>query len=272
MAEIQITQIQCNTFIDYSTVPGTPILPFQIQLDPVLSRLNPLPGQNQRFCYQVSGVGLNNSTYRDLSHLVFGICDEIPAAQITNISVTIDGIPQTIDFGSGGNVELRNPIPDPPTGCLGLKFDFGLDKVDGEMLICYELTQTYPIGPNNVCLFASGVTRTGLAICGPVCNGVDNDCIKTVYQEASVCVPVAVRPFAIPGPTVTRCCGNPIIRDVSFRCGGSLNGTCTFRITQDICIEVPILFGANADVGVPFVTCGEVSNEDICTGCGENGD
>jgi hypothetical protein len=270
---LNIAQIACNLSINYAEVAGTPILPFRIVLDTNLSILNPAPGQNQRFCYRITGIGLDNNDFRDLSHLVFGICNQIPASQITNISVVIDGEEQEVEFGQGGNVELRTELsPDPPTGCPGLKFDFGLDKVEGEMLICYELTVTYPIGPNLVCLFGGRVTRTGLSICGPVCNGDNNNCESTVYQRATVCVPVSVRPFVRTGPTVTHCCGEPIITPIDEPCDGVPNRACAFIITQRICVEVPVFFGANTRAGAPFVECGEVSNEDICTNCNGNGD
>jgi hypothetical protein len=263
----QINQTDCNLSINYTNVPGTPILPFIITLDTTLSILDPAPGQNQRFCYRVIGVGQDNNTFADLSHIVFGICDEIPASQIVNITVVIDGEPQNVVFGPDGNVELFPPNnPDPPTGCPGLKYDFGLDKVDGEMLVCFELTTPYPIGPNPVCLFGGGVTRNGLSVCGPVCDAF-NQCESTAYQRATVCAPVNVSPFAMTGTPITRCCGDPIITPGTTICNGTPSGSCTFTITQTICVEVPVNFGANTVVGVPFVQCGEATEENICANC-----
>lgn len=45
------------------------------------------------------------------------------------------------------------------------------------------------------------------------------------------------------------------------------NGSCVFTITQDICVAVPVEFGAVATVGDTYVSCNEVSDNDICTGC-----
>lgn len=98
-------------------------------------------------------------------------------------------------------------------------------------------------------------------------------CPATAYQRARVCVPVAVRPFATPLATTTVCCGDPVIAPLPTippLCPGTLNGACTFTLTQDICIEVPVEFGANTRVGGPFVQCGRVSDVDICTGCGDD--
>lgn len=264
----QVPELPCNKKIDFSEVPGRRILPFKIELDIAASNLNPLPDQNQRFCYNITGVGSDSSTYADLSHIVIGLCDEITQDQITNISVKINGVSQVIIFGEGGNVELKTPEnPDPPTGCPGLKFNFSLNKVTGVMNICYELTDTYPIGPNPVCLFGGNVTASGLSICGPTCEPVDHNCPVTGYQKLSVCVPITVTPYARIGRVTTYCCGEPTITPGPAPCPGTANGSCTFTITQQLCVKVPVTFGAYATPGDHHVQCGEVSENDICTNC-----
>ena len=161
----------CNLEIDYSLVAADKILPFQISLNLTDSILEPAPNQNQKFCYDIIGVGQDNSDFADLSHSVFSICDEIPKEQIANVTVVIDGVPQEVIFEPGGNVELKTPLnPDPPTGCAGLKFDFPLDKVIGTMQLCFELTITRAIDGIEVCLFGAGETVKGLYICGPNCD------------------------------------------------------------------------------------------------------
>ena len=54
-------------------------------------------------------------------------------------------------------------------------------------------------------------------------------------------------------------------RDV---CGGVRNGSCFFTITQDICVAVPVEFGAIATVGESYVNCNDAAAQDICTDCG----
>lgn len=265
----QIEQFPCDFVIDYSEVTGERILPFVIELDQAASNLEPGPGENQRFCYNILGVGSDAPQFADLSHFVLGICEDIPEEQITNISVVIDGVEQEVDFGEGGNVELRTPEnPDPPTGCIGLKFDFEEDKVEGEMTFCFELTVPYNIGPNVACLFGGGVTANQLSICGPICGEIPQRCQATAYQRSTVCVPVTITPFANNGETVTFCCGDPTITPVPD-CEGVENGSCVFTITQNICVSVPVEFGAYTNVGDPFVQCGQVSSENICIDCGE---
>lgn len=92
-------------------------------------------------------------------------------------------------------------------------------------------------------------------------------CPAVGYQSASICVPVTVTPFAQTGATVTKCCGSPVVTPGRDTCGGLKNGSCFFTISQDICVAVPVEFGAVATVGDTFVTCNGASQDDICTGC-----
>lgn len=71
------------------------------------------------------------------------------------------------------------------------------------------------------------------------------------------------------GPTVTKCCGDPIIVSGEKPCPGKKNGACAFTISQTICVEVPVNFGATATVGDTYVDCLNASTDDICTNCKE---
>lgn len=153
----------CTFEIDYSTVIGDRILPFVITLDLANSVLCPAAGENQKFCYNVKGVGTDNSRFANLSHLVLGTCDQIPEDQIKNITVILNGVEQEVDFGEGGNVEMKT------TGCTGLKFVFPLNKVTGTMKFSYEVTVPRVVDGIDICLFGEGVTAQGLKICGPTC-------------------------------------------------------------------------------------------------------
>lgn len=92
-------------------------------------------------------------------------------------------------------------------------------------------------------------------------------CPTVGYQSASICVPVTVTPFAQTGTTVTKCCGTPVVTPGREVCGGTKNGSCFFTITQDICVAVPVEFGAVATVGDSYVSCNGASEDDICTTC-----
>ena len=93
-------------------------------------------------------------------------------------------------------------------------------------------------------------------------------CPTVGYQSASICVPVTVTPFAQTGATTTKCCGDPVVTQGREVCGGTKNGSCFFTITQDICVAVPVEFGAVATVGESYVNCNGASEQDICTDCG----
>lgn len=269
----QQTPIDCDLSVDYSQVQsGDRILPFVFTLDVAASNLFPEPGENQRFCYNVEGIGEGGSVEADLSHFVLSICEDITEDQLENVTVVIDGVAQEVIIGD--NVEIFTPPDtDPQTDCPGLKFDFGLEKEEGEMTFCFELNVVYPVGPVELCLFGGNETKRGLEICGPVCNGepVDETCEAEAFLPITVCAPVTVTPFIRRLPTTTFCCGSPVINNFPEipPCPGVENGACTFTISQDICVRVPVVFGANSLVGNPFVECGEATSEDVCTNCGE---
>lgn len=95
----------------------------------------------------------------------------------------------------------------------------------------------------------------------------EQTCPAVGYQSASICVPVTVNPFAKTGITVTKCCGAPVVMPGKVTCEGERNGSCVFTISQNICVAVPVEFGATATVGDAFVKCNEVSADDICVDC-----
>lgn len=254
----------CSNQVDYSTVLGDRILPFLFTLNLENSVLYPEDGEYQKFCYDISGVGQDTSSYADLSHFLLGICSDITQENIVEITVTIDGEPQEVIWGE--NVEIKTKEnPDNPTGCTGLKFDFPLDKVDGVMEVCISLRTPSNIGSVNICLFGGGTTATGLAICGPAC-AENEGCESVFYQRETVCVPVRVTPFARPGTAKTTCCGEPVV-NMGGECAGRQT-YCAFTVTQNLCVEIPISFGAMIETGTVTVQCGDVTE----TGCDCSGE
>lgn len=257
--------VSCVNVVDYSSVTtGDKILPFEFVLNLEDSILYPEEGELQKFCYDVTAKGQDTSDYADLSHFLLGICDEITREDIESVTVVVDGVSQPVIWDE--NVEIKTvDHPDNPTGCIGLKFDFGLDKVDGTMQVCFELKQIYPIGPINICLFGGNTTATGLSICGPVCSG-STPCNDVFYQKETVCVSVTVTPYATPGEIKTTCCGAPIVTP-GGSCEGS-SGSCVFTVRQSLCVEIPITFEADVETSDAVIQCGEVSEE----GCDCNND
>lgn len=249
------TKSTCNKRIDYSEILGERILPFVFSLNIDDSILYPSEGEYQKFCYDILGVGEDTSKYADLSHFLLGICKEITQEDIVEITVSINGDPQDVIWGK--NVEIKTAEnPDKPTGCSGLKFDFPLDKEIGVMRVCISFRTPYSVGPVNVCVYGGGTTATGLEICGPACGGT-RSCESVFYQKETVCVPVKVTPFAKPGTARATCCGEPVVR-TGVPCSGNQT-SCSFTITQSLCVEIPVSFGAVIETGQAVVQCGGIS-------------
>lgn len=96
----------------------------------------------------------------------------------------------------------------------------------------------------------------------------DQTCPAIGYQRVSVCVPVTISPYAKTYSTITKCCGDPIVvSGESSACKGVKNGTCSFTISQTICVAVPVDFGAKATVGDTYVDCLGASADNICENC-----
>lgn len=92
-------------------------------------------------------------------------------------------------------------------------------------------------------------------------------CPAVGYQKVGVNVPVTVIPFAQAGITKTKCCGSSVVLSGDTPCVGKKNGVCTFTLSQTLCIEIPVDFGATTIVGDTYVDCLETSSYDICSDC-----
>lgn len=99
-------------------------------------------------------------------------------------------------------------------------------------------------------------------------NPESKGCKTVTYQSATLSVPVTVKPKVSAGDINTFCCGDPVVTPSPYKiiCN-SKHGSCTFTITQNICVEIPIEFSASAFMACPRVECGEVTNE-MCENCG----
>jgi hypothetical protein len=88
-------------------------------------------------------------------------------------------------------------------------------------------------------------------------------CTVNGQQLIDVRVPVTVKPFATIGTIVTRCCGEATITPGIDIDEGIIDGECNFTISQRLCVEVPVDFGADVEPGDTYVTC---TGED-CSDC-----
>ena len=85
-----------------------------------------------------------------------------------------------------------------------------------------------------------------------------NECESLFNHKETVCVPVTMTPFARPGAARTICCGKPEI-STETSCYGERT-SCSFTVSQELCIELPITFGAQVETGSISVQCDGVSN------------
>lgn len=111
--------------------------------------------------------------------------------------------------------------------------------------------------------------------------GRHTNCTSKAYQKATVSVPLTVKPFSAAGKPRTYCNSQPVLKDV--RCGKrgckydfyddykdfdgykdeycdtTGDDICYFVFTQEICVEVPVHFGADVHAEPAWVVCHEAS-------------
>ncbi|MGI5921507.1 MAG: hypothetical protein ACOX6I_07200 [Syntrophomonadaceae bacterium] len=92
----------------------------------------------------------------------------------------------------------------------------------------------------------------------------DNTCTRTVHQKTMVNVPIAIKPFSFTGPTSTVCSSDPVIRNIRWT--ETKEQVCYVTVSQEICVEIPLHFGAKAHVGPSWVECDKPS-ADSCEDC-----
>lgn len=118
-------------------------------------------------------------------------------------------------------------------------------------------------------------------IMGPEASKRYATCTSKAYQKATVSMPIAVKPFSVAGQPRTYCNSKPALKEVKCGnrwhrydfgdddkdCNGCRDGcrdkngdkVCYFVFTQEICIEVPVYFGAVANAQQAWVECQEAS-------------
>lgn len=89
-------------------------------------------------------------------------------------------------------------------------------------------------------------------------------CSVTGYQDVNVCIPVTIKPFGEVGNAKTKCLGNAIVSADCDKCPDKHSDICKFTISQMLRVEVPVIFGARAEVGDAAVSCGCTGNTESC--------
>ena len=90
-------------------------------------------------------------------------------------------------------------------------------------------------------------------------------CPAVGYQDVNVCVPVTIKPFGEAGNVKTQCIGNPVISSKCDTCSGNPGGVCKFTISQKLRVEVPVIFGAKAEVGEAVIDCQQKEETNYCS-------
>jgi hypothetical protein len=91
-------------------------------------------------------------------------------------------------------------------------------------------------------------------------------CGAVGYQDVNVCIPVTIKPFGEVGNAKTHCLGNAVVSGGCTQCPGQTGGVCKFTISQKLRVEVPVVFGARAEVGEVLVDCGCAESTGGCNG------
>lgn len=79
--------------------------------------------------------------------------------------------------------------------------------------------------------------------------------IVVAHKNANISVPVTVKPRVNTKETITFCCGEPTLTKRSCSCENSRHAQCSFVLSQNIRIEIPIEFSADAFVKEPGINC-----------------
>lgn len=94
-----------------------------------------------------------------------------------------------------------------------------------------------------------------------------DECNRTVSELVCVEAEVTITPTVDTGDVTVRCVGNPSFTQRCRDLPGftrAVNNTCRFRVSQVVCVSVPIEIGADANATLGDVFCGPRSNTANC--------
>lgn len=80
----------------------------------------------------------------------------------------------------------------------------------------------------------------------------EGECQSIVHETVCVQGTVTITPSLISGTSTSFCVGNPIIGS----CPGDLQPSCSFTVSQNICVQIPLTFSATASAVENGVVCG----------------
>lgn len=77
------------------------------------------------------------------------------------------------------------------------------------------------------------------------------ECESTVYQYASVSLPIQLKPDVTIGDITVECCDEPEI----LRCENRCQKGCTVTVTQNVYLKIPISYRIDACEGESLINC-----------------
>lgn len=94
----------------------------------------------------------------------------------------------------------------------------------------------------------------------------ENVCPTVVHENVCVQGTVTITPNVVSGESSSLCLGRPVIGG----CVGRLEPSCSFTVSQSICVEIPLVFSATATAVANGMVCGtptagECPNGNACT-------
>ena len=81
----------------------------------------------------------------------------------------------------------------------------------------------------------------------------ENTCMSNTIEEVNVSVPVSVRAYSNVGKASINCMGTPVINTNSFQPTCEHCSVSKFMISQNLLVEIPVMFGAEVEVGSEHV-------------------
>lgn len=78
------------------------------------------------------------------------------------------------------------------------------------------------------------------------------ECPALVHETVCVQAEVTITPAVTVGEIESFCVGGPIIGT----CPGTPTNSCSFTVSQNICVQVPLVFSANATAEPTGMVCG----------------
>jgi len=79
--------------------------------------------------------------------------------------------------------------------------------------------------------------------------------IVIAQKKANISVPITVTPRVDKLDAISYCCGDPVIIQRSCQCERCRKLGCSFVLSQNICIEIPIEFSADAVITDACIDC-----------------